>query len=453
MEISGEIMSETAISVSNLTKIYPLYDKHIDRMKEALHPFKKKYHHDFYALNDVSFEIKKGETVGIIGKNGAGKSTLLKILTGVLTPTSGNVQVNGRVSSLLELGTGFNPELTGIENIYFFGTVNGISKQEMDAKVDEIISFADIGEFIHQPVKSYSSGMFVRLAFSVTIAVDPEILIIDEALAVGDAQFQRKCYASLEHRINNGTTLLLVTHDTETVKRICKRAVFFREGEKLFDGDSVEGVMEYLRYLFPREAKVDSPIVREQKTEPEESVAPVKDEYVYRTNILNNNAEWGIGGGQITDINVYGLDAPNLLRTPCLITIEILAEWNIDFVRKRIAKEQLLPNIIIGFQLSDVRNVNLYGTNTFLENVMISPYEQASMKVCFELNLPPLYPGDMLITVAIGIGNMTNCANMHFSELASIIHNEVPQAKAGLIYFETKTRCEANDKIETKDKK
>ena len=183
-----------AITINHLTKVYKLYDRPVDRLKESLHPLKKKYHKDFYALNDVSFEIKKGETVGIIGKNGAGKSTLLKIITGVLTPTSGSIHVNGRIASLLELGAGFNLEYTGLENIYFQGTLMGFSHEEMEAKIGEIVDFADIGDFIHQSVKMYSSGMFARLAFAVAINVEPDILIVDEALSVGDMRFQQKCY-------------------------------------------------------------------------------------------------------------------------------------------------------------------------------------------------------------------------------------------------------------------
>jgi ABC-type polysaccharide/polyol phosphate transport system ATPase subunit len=175
-----------AIKVSNLTKIYHLYDKPQDRLKEALNPFKKSYHHDFYAMENVSFEIKKNETVGIIGKNGAGKSTLLKMITGVLTPSSGSIEVNGKIASLLELGTGFNPDMTGHENIYLYGTLMGRSREEIDSTVNDILEFADIGEFIYQPVKTYSSGMAARLGFSVVINIEPEILIVDEVLSVGD---------------------------------------------------------------------------------------------------------------------------------------------------------------------------------------------------------------------------------------------------------------------------
>ena len=224
-------MPNTAIKVSHLTKVYKLYDKPIDRLKESLHPLKKQYHKDFYALNDVSFEIKKGETVGIIGKNGAGKSTLLKIITGVLTPSSGHVHVNGRIASLLELGAGFNPEYTGVENIYLQGTLMGYSHEEMEAKIDEILAFADIGDFVYQPVKMYSSGMFARLAFSVAINVEPDILIVDEVLSVGDARFQTKSIKKMESIKDNGTTILFVSHAIEQVKRFCQKAIWINDGK------------------------------------------------------------------------------------------------------------------------------------------------------------------------------------------------------------------------------
>ena len=189
---------EYAIDVRDVTKIYKLYDKPIDRLKESLNPFHKNYHRDFYALSHISFQVKKGETVGIIGTNGSGKSTILKIITGVLTPTTGTAKVDGVISALLELGAGFNMDYTGIENIYMNGTMMGFSRKEMDGKLQDILDFADIGDFVYQPVKTYSSGMFVRLAFALAINVDPEILIVDEALSVGDVFFQAKCYRRME---------------------------------------------------------------------------------------------------------------------------------------------------------------------------------------------------------------------------------------------------------------
>ena len=238
-----------AISISSLSKVYPLYNSPRDRLKEALHPMRKKYHHDFYALNDISFEVEKGETMGIIGQNGSGKSTLLKILSNVLTPTSGNVIVNGKVSSLLELGTGFNPELTGIENVYFNGTLLGFTRAEMDAKLDKILTFADIGEFVRQPVKNYSSGMYVRLAFAVAIHTDPDVLIVDEALSVGDVFFQQKCFNFIRELQNKGTTFVFVSHDTTAVQNVCDRAILLRNGHIAYYGYPEEAVSRYYATL------------------------------------------------------------------------------------------------------------------------------------------------------------------------------------------------------------
>ncbi len=227
----------TAIKVQNLTKTYKLYKEPIDRLKEALNPFKKSYHNDFYALKNVSFEIKKGETVGIIGRNGSGKSTLLKIITGVLTPSSGRVAIHGKISAILELGAGFNPEMSGLENIYLNTSINGINKEATDKKIDEIRAFAELGEFIHQPLKTYSSGMKARLAFAVAINIDPDILIVDEALAVGDAAFQRKCFAKMEQIREAGATILFVSHSEGSIVSLCSRAIWLSNGEKIIEGE------------------------------------------------------------------------------------------------------------------------------------------------------------------------------------------------------------------------
>lgn len=227
---------EVAISVRKVSKKYTLYDTPKHRLMEALHPFRKKYHHDFWSLKDISFEVKKGETVGIIGNNGCGKSTLLKIVAGILTPTTGNVTVNGRIAALLELGSGFNPELTGRENVFMSGTFLGIDRSEMEERYPEIEKFADIGEFIDQPVKSYSSGMFVRLAFSVSICVEPDVLIVDEALSVGDAAFQFKCMGRLDKITKSGTTLLFVSHDMGAIKSFCNHVIYLRNGHERASG-------------------------------------------------------------------------------------------------------------------------------------------------------------------------------------------------------------------------
>jgi len=239
-----------AIKAQNLTKIYKLYNSPMDRLKEALHPIRRKYHHDFYALHDVSFEVKMGETVGIIGKNGSGKSTLLKLITGVLSPTSGTVVVNGRISALLELGAGFNTELTGLENVYFNGTLMGFNKEEMDSKLDHILGFADIGEFVHQPVKTYSSGMFVRLAFAVAINVEPDILIVDEALAVGDIKFQRKCFSKIEDFRDSNKTIIFVTHESGRLATMCDSSMLLNDGLVMDRGEPRAVTKTYMQLIF-----------------------------------------------------------------------------------------------------------------------------------------------------------------------------------------------------------
>ena len=223
-------MNDFALEVKQVTKEYKLYETELDRLKEAFHPLKKCYHKNFFALKNVDIKIENGEKVGIIGANGAGKSTLLKIITGVLNPTQGEIITHGRVAALLELGAGFNQDYTGIENIRLNGTLIGDSQKKVEEKMQKIIDFADIGDFIYQPVKSYSSGMFVRLAFATQIFSDPDILIVDEALSVGDIRFQQKCYRAMDLLMEN-KTVVLVTHDTGAVTRFCKRVIWIRSEE------------------------------------------------------------------------------------------------------------------------------------------------------------------------------------------------------------------------------
>jgi len=253
------------IKAENITKIYKIYDKHIDRLKEVLNPFGKKYHKNFYALKDVSFEIKKGEIVGIIGKNGSGKSTLLKIITGILKPSYGSIKVKGKIAALLELGIGFHPELSGIENIFLYGSIMGIPKNEMEKKVNDIIEFADIGDFINRPVKTYSSGMFARLAFSVAIQVEPEILIVDEVLSVGDISFQYKCFEKFKEFKEKGVTILFVTHSMGQVLTHCNRALFLKNGKLIKDSYDVESVVaEYEKFSRGVEEKRSKSIAMEK---------------------------------------------------------------------------------------------------------------------------------------------------------------------------------------------
>ena len=240
---------DDAVQIKNISKVYKLYARPSDRLKETFSLSRTRYHQDFFALDDVSFDIKKGSTVGIIGQNGAGKSTLLKILTGVLTPSSGRCHVNGKVSSLLELGAGFNPDLTGLENVYFNGAMFGFTKREIDDKLDEILAFADIGEFIHQRVRAYSSGMFVRLAFAVAVQVDPDILIVDEALSVGDTRFQQKCFRRMKAFQESGKTVIFVTHDLGTVTSFCDHVYWMKNGRIHTQGPPADVVKKYLSYM------------------------------------------------------------------------------------------------------------------------------------------------------------------------------------------------------------
>ena len=241
-------MNDVAISVEHLSKRYKLYDKPSDRLKEALG--KKVNVREHYALRDVNFQIQKGECVGIIGTNGSGKSTVLKIITGVVNPTEGEVKVDGRISALLELGAGFNMEYTGLENIYLNGTMIGFSREEIDQKLDDILQFADIGDFVHQPVKTYSSGMFVRLAFAVAINIDPEILIVDEALSVGDVFFQSKCYRKFEEFKKMGKTIVFVSHDLGSISRYCDRVILLNKGVLLKEGKPKEMINLYKRFSY-----------------------------------------------------------------------------------------------------------------------------------------------------------------------------------------------------------
>ncbi len=289
--------SEIAIKVSNLSKCYQIYDKPHDRLKQSLYPRlqrlirqqPKQYFREFWALKGVSFEIKKGETVGIIGRNGSGKSTLLQLICGTLNPTSGSIQTHGRIAALLELGSGFNPDFTGRENVYLNGAVLGVSKAEIDARFDDIAAFAEIGDFIEQPVKTYSSGMMVRLAFAVAINVDPEILIIDEALSVGDELFQRKCFSRIEAIRAKGATILFVSHSGGTIVELCDRAVLLDGGEKLAVGAPKQIVGRYQKLLYVPTDKRNA--VREQIRNENAELNVVKVEIEQPFLIAQENAE------------------------------------------------------------------------------------------------------------------------------------------------------------------
>ena len=310
--------TEDKIVVDHINKVYNMYNTPIDRLREAFSFHKESRHTEFYALTDICFSVKKGEIVGIMGRNGAGKSTLLKIITGVLKPTSGSIRLSGRVSSLLELGAGFNIEYSGIENIYFYGTIMGLCKREIDEKLDDILSFAEIGDYIYQPVKTYSSGMFARLAFSCAINVDPEILIVDEILSVGDIRFQAKCFKKFKEFKDKGVTVLYVGHDIGTMRTFCDRCIWMNQGRIIDSGDPTYISAKYVEYMyldeitdftsykaFGKEYSDDS------RTETKnESTALTSDKEVSedeeRNNRINNGesiAHWGTRVGLINNVS------------------------------------------------------------------------------------------------------------------------------------------------------
>ncbi|MBS6954619.1 MAG: ABC transporter ATP-binding protein [Enterocloster asparagiformis] len=393
--------AEYAISVKDVTKVYKLYEKPIDRLKESVSPTHKNYHRDFYALNGLSFNVKKGETVGIIGTNGSGKSTILKIITGVLTPTTGQVQVDGKISALLELGAGFNMDYTGIENIYMNGTMMGYTKKEMEAKLEDILDFAEIGDFVYQPVKTYSSGMFVRLAFALAINVEPEILIVDEALSVGDVFFQSKCYRRMEEIRQSGTTILMVTHDMGSIIKYCDKVVLLHKGEFISQGTPghmvdlykkiLAGQMDSLRAQLEQERREEELRAQEGKASEGDSARPqaakgadgdgavgmsdfsggmdlsgggkpklMKDQLT----INYDRTEYGDGRAEIYDLGL--LDERGNITN-------LLLKGEMFTIRERIRFNAEIQSPIFTFTIKDKMGTELTGTNTMFEGADIQP--------------------------------------------------------------------------------
>lgn len=346
-----------SIRVKDVTKVYELYEKPIDRLKESMSIRKKVYHKNFFALDKVSFDVEKGQTVGIIGTNGSGKSTILKIITGVLTPTQGSVEVNGKISALLELGAGFNNDYTGIENVYMNGTMMGFSKEEMDKKLPEILEFADIGDFVYQPVKTYSSGMFVRLAFALAINVEPEILIVDEALSVGDVFFQAKCFRKIEEIRNKGTTVLMVTHDMGSVIKYCDKVVLLNRGHYVAQGEAGEMVDLYKKIL-ANQFDVEE---TEEKTEGESDDNIEQEDRCWKEKLgLNSQTiEYGNKDAEIIDFGIFDHngDVTNIITKGEIFTIKMRVKFN---------KAQKDP--IFAFTIKDKKGTEITGTNTMLES-------------------------------------------------------------------------------------
>ena len=477
--------NEKAITVSHIEKIYKLYDRRSDRLREALLPMAKKRHKDHYALKDVSFDVGTGECVGIIGTNGSGKSTILKIITGVLTPTAGTVEINGRISALLELGAGFNPEYNGIENIYLNGMMIGFSREEIDKKLDAILEFADIGDYVYQPVKTYSSGMFVRLAFALSINIDPEILIVDEALSVGDVFFQAKCYHKFEEFKEQGKTILFVSHDMSSISKYCDRVVLLDKGTKLAEGDSKKVIDIYKQVLvgqYKAEESVMEDTVKStgenaagNKAEPSEKKADEsnkennskKNKKNRRknkkkkgsqndsgkdlnkaaetdnaksdntssenetsvssgpSNLEKDTLEYGSGKATITD--VYLTDENDRKVNAVVKESYYTIHMNVSF-------SQECPAPIFAYTIKDVKGTDITGTNTMYEKAFLSSVKAGEKKTITFRQKMMLQGGNYL--VSFGVTGFENENFTVYHRLYDAIAMEVISDKNTVGYFD-----------------
>ena len=420
-------MDNCALQIKHISKEYKLYEKQADRLKEAFHPFKKVYHKKFYALHDVDFQINKGEKVGIIGANGAGKSTLLKIITGVLNPSEGEILIEGKVAALLELGAGFNSEYTGIENIRLNGTLMGYSEKEIEEKMEQMIEFADIGEFIYQPVKSYSSGMFVRLAFATQIFSEPDILIVDEALSVGDIRFQQKCFRAMEE-IMKDRTVVLVTHDTAAVTRFCERVIWINKGQVMYDGEVSEGLKRYQEFLI-NQAIEEKEIVGKNDLDVEETKESVEEvtKKLEIPEVLSSIKPKGNGDAKIVRCGLFDLE-DNLLeyvepgqQVKCVV--------HVDFYKKA-------GHPILGLAIRDRLGNEIIGINTeTLEQTLPSAEGKREYRISFKI--PELNKGEYTISIAIANGYQADHVQMCW--LDDVIVYKIADRKfdiPGLLYIE-----------------
>lgn len=388
-----------AIEVSGLSKCFQIYERPSDRLKQMLMRGRKQYYKEFWALRDVSFKINKGETVGVIGRNGSGKSTLLQMICGTLNPTSGTVNTFGRIAALLELGSGFNPEFTGRENVYLNATVLGLTKDEIDERFDDIAAFADIGQFIEQPVKTYSSGMMVRLAFAVQAQVNPSILIVDEALAVGDAKFQARCFERLKQLKEGGTSILLVTHSTEQIVMHCSRAVLLDHGNVIAIGEPNSVVNCYLDLLFGKTRNISELLVAPETSSVLTEHSPRRlnfeaDVFAERPNYNPFEYRWGDGAAKIIDFCL--LSEGDIYPTSLDTGSTMLLELAVKFVEK-------LERPIFGITIKTKEGVTVYGTNSEkLGTAEFKAKGQAGEVVALRISFVCiLAPGDYFISLGI----------------------------------------------------
>lgn len=442
------MFSEIAIKVEGLSKCYQMYDTPRDRLKQFVLPrlqhmlglTPKQYYQEFWALKDVSFEVKKGETVGIVGRNGSGKSTLLQIICSTLSPTKGMVATNGRIAALLELGSGFNPEFTGRENVYMNASVLGLSDDEIDARFDAIAAFAEIGEFIEQPVKTYSSGMIVRLAFAVIAHVDADILVVDEALAVGDAFFTQKCMRFIRHFQSNGGTLLFVSHDTGAVVNLCSKAILLQQGLVIKEGTPKEVSEHYLTTLYETNQVVDGFLSSKINISlgQEQISVEVRDmrEEIFNSSNLRNDIEifrfnpdvdgFGTGEAKIQSVRLLGQDGS-------LLSWVVGGENVILEIRCLAIKD--LDRPIIGFQVKDRLGQIIFADNTYLvyQNNPRPVGQGGEIFARFEFRMPVLPTGDYSIAVAIADGTQDSHIQHHWLHEALIFKVHASSICFGLI--------------------
>ncbi len=422
-----------AIRVSDVTKIYRLYNRQRDRLWESLGLDFKKNYKEKRALDHVSFEVKRGETVGIIGTNGSGKSTMLKLITGVLTPTSGSVEVDGRISALLELGAGFNMEYTGIENVYLNGTMTGFTKEEIDQRLQAIIDFADIGEYVNQPVKSYSSGMFVRLAFAVAINIDPEILIVDEALSVGDVFFQSKCYRKFEEFKREGKTILFVSHDLSAISRYCDRAILLNQGDKIYEGTPKEAIDIYKKVLVDQFHKgsgtADSPEDDSGRFDRESAGSKKR---MWKDDFPENpsRVEYGEKNAEIIDYGLYdekGLPTSNFLKGSSFT------------VRMRIRAKETVLEPIFAFTIKNLKGIEICGTNTTMEKIPVATMHDGDEHVVTFTQKIDLQGGEYLLS--LGCTGYQDGMFRVFHRLYDVISLTVISSRDTVGFYDMNSTC------------
>lgn len=430
--------SDVVIQAQNLGKSYELYKKSTDRLWQQISGKRNRFYREFWALSAASFEIKRGETVGIIGRNGSGKSTLLQLICGTLTPTSGTVQVNGRVAALLELGAGFNPDFTGRENIILYASIMGLSRKQIDEKFDSIISFSDIGDFIDQPVKTYSSGMYVRLAFAIAAHLDADILVIDEALAVGDAYFTQKCMRFLREFRKNGT-ILFVSHDTASVLSLCHRAIWLEHGKVQKIGTAKDVAEAYLEDLFEANQGVSNlETGRQNSSSKVEDNLPIKDQrlqYINQSNFRNDIEIFsfdpdsaGFGNGEARIIQVVLSDEEGHPLS-----------WIVggELVKLRVGVEAIndIRSIIVGFYIKDNLGQMLFGDNTYLtyelEPIKISANDRIEAVFSFQMPLLPI--GNYSISAAVASGTQEEHLQHHWLHDAIIFKSHSSFVSSGLV--------------------